>query len=69
MKKYPKPPLIEMMKSLYYLYSIGLIQWSFIESKLKNAYNIYEVIIENNRMTCYKYPNKLRGITITSIPI
>jgi hypothetical protein len=69
MKNYPKPPLIEMMKSLYYLYSIELIQWPVVEFDLENAYDVYKVEINGNEMIAYEHSNKLRGKTITTIPI
>ena len=64
-----KPPLIEMMKSLYYLYSIGLIQWPLIEFNLEQAYNVHKVYLIDNKMIAYEYSNYQRGRTITTISI
>ena len=64
-----KPPLIEMMKSLYYLYSIGLIQWPLIEFNLEQVYNVHKVYLIDNKMIAYEYSNSQRGRTITTISI
>ena len=67
MKDYPKPLLIEMMKSLYYLYSIGLIQWPSLEFNLEHAYNVYKIELIDNKMIAYECSNSQRGKTITTI--
>jgi len=45
MKNYLKPPLIEMMKSLYYLYSIGQVPIEHLDFDLEAAYDVYKVVI------------------------
>ena len=70
MKNYPKPPLIEMMKSLYYLYSIGMIKKTYIEDYLHNSHLIDDIKYEDNKMSCVIYKNENLEIeSITSIPI
>ncbi len=68
MKKHPKPPLIEMMKSLYYLYSVGLIQLPHLEFDLENAYDVYKVEFTEGKMIASEYTIE-RGYVKTSIPI
>lgn len=69
MKNYPKPPLIEMMKSLYYLYSVGLIQLPHLEFDLESAYNVIKVEFTEDTMTVTETYSKERGYVKTSIPI
>lgn len=69
MKNYPKPPLIEMMKPLYYLYSIGLIQLPHLEFDLESAYNVIKVEFTEDTMTVTEMYSKEGGYVKTSIPI
>ncbi len=66
MKNYPKPPIQDMMKSLYYLYMNNYIEYFHLLQSLNSAYDVHHVEIRD-RFTCYQ---RINGSDIqTSIPI
>ena len=56
MKNYPKPSLIEMMKSLYYFFENNYIDYPHLLQKLNSVYDVHHIEIRD-RFTCYQRIN------------
>jgi hypothetical protein len=58
MKNYPKPLLIDMMKSLYYVYESGFLEYEMMLGVLATQYEVYDIEITDNKFTCSQIGSK-----------